>query len=211
LWIAAGGRDELIVSSQGKVYAYDPQTGEQLWTVRGNTFEVIPDAGRRHGLVFLLVGARRPTLAIRPAGGAMSRTLTSRGARRAVAVRAVGNRARRLALHDQRHAKHSHRGRRAHRRAVYQERLGEAIREGFSSSPVAVGDKIFLTNDLGQTFVVQAGTDVQADPRQRAARAGARVAGPRRWHVVLADGPLAARNRQPDEVIASERQGPGAD
>ena len=41
--------------------------------------------------------------------------------------------------------------------AVYQERLGEAIREGFSSSPVAVGDKIFLTNDLGQTFVVQAG------------------------------------------------------
>jgi outer membrane protein assembly factor BamB len=40
---------------------------------------------------------------------------------------------------------------------VYQERLGEAMREGFSSSPVAVGDKIFLTNDLGQTFVVQAG------------------------------------------------------
>jgi outer membrane protein assembly factor BamB len=41
--------------------------------------------------------------------------------------------------------------------AVYQERLGEAIREGFASSPVAVGDKLFLTNDLGRTFVVQAG------------------------------------------------------
>ena len=40
---------------------------------------------------------------------------------------------------------------------VYQERLGDAVREGFSASPVAVGDKIFFTNDQGQTFVVQAG------------------------------------------------------
>ena len=40
---------------------------------------------------------------------------------------------------------------------MYQDRLGEATREGFSSSPVAVGDKLFFTNDRGQTFVVQAG------------------------------------------------------
>jgi hypothetical protein len=31
------------------------------------------------------------------------------------------------------------------------------VKEGFSSSPVAVGDKLFFTNDQGQTFVVQAG------------------------------------------------------
>ena len=40
---------------------------------------------------------------------------------------------------------------------VYQDRLGQPTREGFSSSPVAVGDKVFFTNDLGQTFVVQTG------------------------------------------------------
>jgi hypothetical protein len=40
---------------------------------------------------------------------------------------------------------------------VYQDRLGEPAREGFSSSPVAVGDKLFFTNDRGQTFVVEAG------------------------------------------------------
>ncbi|HEX5213868.1 MAG TPA: hypothetical protein VFV98_00315, partial [Vicinamibacterales bacterium] len=40
---------------------------------------------------------------------------------------------------------------------MYQDRLGEPIKEGFSSSPVAVGDKLFFTNDYGQTFVVQAG------------------------------------------------------
>jgi hypothetical protein len=41
---------------------------------------------------------------------------------------------------------------------VYQDRLGEPTREGFSSSPVVVGEKLFFTNDRGQTFVVQAGT-----------------------------------------------------
>jgi hypothetical protein len=40
---------------------------------------------------------------------------------------------------------------------MYQARLGEPTREGFSASPVAVGDKLFFTNDRGQTFVVQAG------------------------------------------------------
>ena len=40
---------------------------------------------------------------------------------------------------------------------VYQDRLGVALREGFSASPVHVNGKIFFTNDDGQTFVVQAG------------------------------------------------------
>jgi outer membrane protein assembly factor BamB len=40
---------------------------------------------------------------------------------------------------------------------VYQDRLGVALREGFSASPVHVNGKIFLTNDDGQTFVVEAG------------------------------------------------------
>jgi hypothetical protein len=35
--------------------------------------------------------------------------------------------------------------------------LGTAMREGFSASPVHVNGKIFLTNDDGQTFVVEAG------------------------------------------------------
>ena len=56
--INAGDHDELIVSSQRKVYAYDPDTGAELWTVRGNTFEVIPDAGRRPWPRVLLFGAR---------------------------------------------------------------------------------------------------------------------------------------------------------
>src|SRR3989442_683700 len=66
--INAGGRDELIVSGQQKVYAYDPDTGTELWTVRGNTFEVIPTPVVGHGLVFCSSGRAGPTFAIRPGG-----------------------------------------------------------------------------------------------------------------------------------------------
>jgi outer membrane protein assembly factor BamB len=40
---------------------------------------------------------------------------------------------------------------------VWQSRLGEAKREGFSASPVVVDGKIFITNDDGETFVIAAG------------------------------------------------------
>ena len=42
---------------------------------------------------------------------------------------------------------------------LWQGRLGEAARESFSSSPVVVNDKIFFTNDQGETFVIAAGRE----------------------------------------------------
>jgi outer membrane protein assembly factor BamB len=51
-----------------------------------------------------------------------------------------------LTVHDARSGK-----------VMYQNRLGEPMSEGFSSSPVVVGDKVFFTNDYGETFVVAAG------------------------------------------------------
>jgi len=44
---------------------------------------------------------------------------------------------------------------------IGQLRLGEAKREGFSSSPVAVGGRIFFTNDEGETFVLSPAPDFQ--------------------------------------------------
>jgi len=66
--IRAGGRDEIIVSSQNAVRAYDPDTGRELWSARGNTMEVIPTPAVGHGLVFCPSGRAGPTLAIRPGG-----------------------------------------------------------------------------------------------------------------------------------------------
>jgi outer membrane protein assembly factor BamB len=42
---------------------------------------------------------------------------------------------------------------------LWQGRLGEARRESFSASPVAVADKIFITNDEGETYVLAAGPE----------------------------------------------------
>lgn len=66
--VRAGGRDELIVSSQRRVTAYDPTTGRELWTVAGNLFEVIPTPVVGQGLVVCSSGRAGPTLAIRPGG-----------------------------------------------------------------------------------------------------------------------------------------------
>jgi outer membrane protein assembly factor BamB len=44
-------------------------------------------------------------------------------------------------------------------KSVWQGRLGAAAREGFSASPVAVDNKIFFTNDEGETFVLAAGPE----------------------------------------------------
>jgi outer membrane protein assembly factor BamB len=156
--ITAGDHDELIVSSQRKVYGYDPSSGAELWTVRGNLFEVIPTPVVGHGLVFCSSGRAGPTLAIRPGGrGDVTEThvawTSPRGSPFVPSsilhgdlLYMINDMQSILTVLDARTGA-----------AVYQDRLGEPIREGFSSSPVAVADKIFFTNDLGQTFVVQAG------------------------------------------------------
>ena len=158
--IDAGDRDELIVSSQRKVYAYDPDTGAELWSVRGNTFEVIPTPVVGHGLVFCSSGRAGPTLAIRPGGkGDVTETHVAwRSPKGSPFVPSaivhgdllymINDMQSILSVLDAKTGE-----------AAYQARLGDAVREGFSASPVAVGDKLFFTNDLGHTFVVQAGRE----------------------------------------------------
>ena len=157
--ITAGDRDELIVSSQRKVYAYDPATGRELWSVRGNTFEVIPTPVVGHDLVFCSSGRAGPTFAIRP-GGAGDVTASHvawsspRGSPFVPSAIVLGNLL--YMINDMQSILTALDARTG--TLVYQERLGEPVREGFSASPVAVGDEIFFTNDEGQTFVVQAGS-----------------------------------------------------
>jgi outer membrane protein assembly factor BamB len=156
--INAGDRDELIVSSQRRVYAYDPNSGAELWTVRGNLFEVIPTPGRRPRPRLLFVGARRSD-ARDPAGRPRRRHRHPRRLDLAarIAVRALVDHSRRPALHDQRHAEHPHGRRGAHRRAGVSGASWPGDARRLLVVAIAVGDTIFFTNDLGQTFVVQAG------------------------------------------------------
>lgn len=156
--INTGTRDELIVSSQRKVYAYHPDTGAELWTVSGNLFEVIPTPVVGHGFVFASSGRAGPTLAIRPGGsGDVTNThvawTSPKGSPFVPSSLIHGDLL--YQINDMQSILTVFQAKTGE--LVYQERLGVAAREGFSSSPVAVGNTIFFTNDDGQTFVVEAG------------------------------------------------------
>jgi len=158
--IRADTRDELIVSSQRRVAAYDPDSGKELWTVRGMSFEVIPTPVVGHGLVFASSGRQGPTLAIRPGGnGDVTSThvawsqlrgspFVPSGLIHGDLLYLVNDIQSILTVYEAKTGT-----------LVYQDRLGEPVKEGFSASPIAVGDKIFFTNDQGQTFVVAAGRE----------------------------------------------------
>jgi outer membrane protein assembly factor BamB len=156
--IQAGDHDELVVSSQRRVSAYDPASGADLWSVRGTTMEVIPTPVVGHGLVFCSSGRAGPTLAIKPGGkGDVTTThvqwQTPKGSPFVPSAMVHGDLL--YLVNDMQSiltVYHAATG-----ELAYQDRLGPPMREGFSASPVAVGNKLFFTNDNGQTFVVEAG------------------------------------------------------
>ena len=156
--IAAGGRDELIVSSQRRVQAYDPATGKELWSVAGNTYEVIPTPVVGHGLVYCASGRAGPTMAIRP-GGSGDVTAThvawsvARGSPFVPSPLLVGDEL--YLVNDMQSIVTAYEAKTG--ALLFQGRLGTERREGFSSSPVAVNGRVFFTNDDGETFVLKAG------------------------------------------------------
>ena len=156
--IRAGDRDEIIVSSMRKVYAYHPDTGDVLWTVGGSLFEVIPTPVVGHGFVFASSGRSGPTLAIKP-GGSGDVTATHVAWKEVKGspfvpspllygdeLYLINDMASIVTAYDPKTGT-----------ALWQGRLGEAVREGFSASPVGVDGKVFFTNDMGETFVLKAG------------------------------------------------------
>jgi outer membrane protein assembly factor BamB len=160
IMIRAGDRDELIVSSQRTIHAYDPETGKELWTVRGLTHEVIPTPVVAEGLVICSSGRQGPTIAIRPGGtGDVTATHVAWSSPKGspfvpsgVVVDGilylVNDIQSVVTAHDVKTGE-----------VLYQGRLGEAKKEGFSASPIAYDGKVFFTNDDGETFVLQAGRE----------------------------------------------------
>lgn len=156
--VRAFGRDEIVVSSQHRVQAYDPGSGGELWSCAGNTFEVIPTPVVGHGLVFCSSGRAGPTLAIRPGGkGDVAAThlawKASKGSPFVPSPLLLGDLL--YMVNDMASVATCYEARTGE--VVWQGRLGEEQREGFSASPVAADGKLFFTNDRGETFVLRAG------------------------------------------------------
>lgn len=158
--LTTGDRDELVVSSQRKVYAYDPNTGNELWTAEGNMFEVIPTPVVGHGMVFCSSGRAGPTLAIRPGGsGDVTDShivwTSPKGSPFVPSAIIVGDYL--YMINDMMSIITGFEARTGE--VLFQGRLGQARREGFSASPVHVSGKVFFTNDGGETFVLEAGPE----------------------------------------------------
>ena len=160
LAITAGGRDEIIVSSSRRIEAIDPETGAVLWFSTGNTFEVIPMPVVGHGLVYCSSGRAGPTFAVRPGGSGdvtASHVVwsTPKGSSFVPSPLLVGDYL--YTVNDMASIVTCHHAKTGE--VVGQFRLGEAKREGFSASPVAVEGKIYFTNDDGETFVLNPAPD----------------------------------------------------
>jgi len=156
--VRVGNHDEIVVSSQYAVTAYDPDTGKELWRCDGNSFEVIPTPVVGHGLVFASSGRVGPTLAIRPGGkGDVTRThvawMSPKGSPFVPSPLVYGDYL--YTVNDMASIVTCFEA--ATGKVMWQGRLGVAQREGFSASPVGVDGRVFFTNDQGETFVLRAG------------------------------------------------------
>lgn len=150
--------DEIIVNGQLRVQAYNPDTGAELWSCGGSTYEVIPTPVVGYGMVFCSSGRAGPTLAIRPGGkGDVTRShlawASQRGSPFVPSPILYGEHL--YMINDMQSIITSFEATTG--KLMFQNRLGVARREGFSASPVAVDGKIFFTNDEGETFVLKAG------------------------------------------------------
>lgn len=160
--IRAGNRDELIVSSMKRVYAYDPASGKELWRCDGNLFEVIPTPVVGHGMVYCCSGRAGPTLAIRPGGaGDITQTHVAwqspKGSPFVPSPLLYGDLL--YMVNDMQSIATCFDARSGELK--WQGRMGEAARESFSASPVGVDGKIFFANDQGEVFVLKAGPEFQ--------------------------------------------------
>lgn len=158
--VRVGDCDEIIVSSQKWVYAYDPDSGRELWRCEGNLVEVTPTPVAGHGLIFCSSGRAGPTLAIRPGGsgdvtGTHLAWQTSKGSPFIPSPLLYGDYL--YLVNDMVGIATCYQAKTG--KLIWQGRLTETRGESFSASPVGVDGKVFFTNDDGDTFVLKAGPE----------------------------------------------------
>jgi outer membrane protein assembly factor BamB len=157
LLVQAGGRTELVASGAEAVVAYDPMTGTELWRTDGTRSHPIPSFVAAHGLVIATAGSSNKIgFAIRPGpAGEVEGTRVAwrhnRGTAYVTSPIVVGD--------------HVYFVSDAGIMTCLDVKTGAVIYEGgrlpvpatIRAAPVAFGDKILLTSEDGDTFVIRAG------------------------------------------------------
>jgi outer membrane protein assembly factor BamB len=154
--VTAGGRDELITSGAEMVVAYDPKTGRELWTAPGVTSHPIPSFVTGKGLVFATAGSQAKVVeALRPgplaAGEERVAWKYNKGAAYVTSPIFYGDYLYLVSDAGIMTCLDPATG------AVQYDSGRVPVPATIRSSAVAFGDKILLTSDDGDTFVVRAG------------------------------------------------------
>lgn len=156
LVITVNGKKQLVSPGSNVVGGYDPTNGKLLWWVRFNGYSVVPRPVYAHGLVFFSTGYdHAKLLAVDPTGqGDVTETHL-----KWTQARNAPNTPSPLVVDDLLYVV-SDGGivsclEPATGKAVWQKRLGG----DFSASPIYADGKIYLTNELGVTFVCAPGRE----------------------------------------------------
>ena len=161
----AGGAAELITNASNYVRGYDPDTGAEKWRLGGSSKITAPTPIVTKDLVIVASGRapERPIFAIRPGGSGDITPAADAASTRHVPWRKTGRGSYMptpLIYHDVLYVL-SNAGlfdayRAADGEEVYRQRV-EHGGSGFSASPVAASDRIYLSSEDGDVFVIRAG------------------------------------------------------
>ncbi len=151
-------RVELVTSAAERVISYDPRTGKELWRANGVQSHPIPSAVAADGLVYLTAGSQaKRALAIKVGG---SGDLTD-----SASIVWRYNKGTAYVPSPIVHGKYLYLMTDAGLITALDAKTGEMLYEGgrppvpatFTASLVAYGDKLLMTSEDGDTFVVKAG------------------------------------------------------
>jgi outer membrane protein assembly factor BamB len=154
--IDVGGRDELVSVGAYRVSAYEPATGEELWSVDHPGYSCVPVPLYGNGLVYVCTGYNTAELfAIRPGGsGDVTKTAVAWKFKQSVPYKPspllLGGEI--YFAHDNGvvHCLDAKTG-----AVVWRNRL-----EGsYTASPVYAGGRIYFSNEKGKTTVIEAGRE----------------------------------------------------
>lgn len=153
--VSAGARVDLVASGAENVIAYDPDTGKERWRTEGTRSHPIPSSVQSHGLVFASAGnSAKVLLALRadaPDDASRIAWRYNKGTAYVTSPIAVGDYL--YVFTD------------TGITTCLDARTGALVYEGgrvpvpstFRASAVSFGDKILMTSEDGETFVMRAG------------------------------------------------------
>jgi outer membrane protein assembly factor BamB len=151
----AGVGAELIVCGSEKMDAFDPRTGDKLWTLRGLQRECIPTPIASGGMIYVTSGPNGDTFAVRAGGrGDVSDShvvwSNDRGNPFVPSAILVGARYYLVDDHGIATCLDAKGG-----KILWRKRFGG----DFTASPVAAENRVYFVNEAGSTLVIQADAD----------------------------------------------------